>query len=123
MLPAELEPFSCARMSRVSDKSYSVYILWSDSAHRFYIGISEDPQSRLGQHNAGTQHSWTARHRPLRLIWTEKHTDYPSAKKRENELKAQKGRKELFESRINSGLRKKFFAALLCLPPVLSLLG
>src|SRR5260370_6269518 len=115
MLPAELVPFSCARMSRVSDKSYSVYILWSDSAHRFYIGISEDPQSRLGQHNAGTQHSWTARHRPWRLIWTEKHTDYPSANKRENELKAQKGGKELF---AKTGIDPALFPQLGSYPPV-----
>ncbi len=83
-------------MSRVSGKSYFVYILWSDSAHCFYIGISEDPQNRLEQHNSGTPHGWTARHRPWRLVWTEKHADYTSAKKRENDLKAQKGGKGLF---------------------------
>src|SRR5438552_1745744 len=83
-------------MSRVSDKPYFVYVLWSDSVHRFYIGISEDPQSRLQQHNSGIGHGWTARHRPWRLVWTEKHVDYTSAKKRENSLKAQKGGKEFF---------------------------
>jgi hypothetical protein len=30
-------------MSRVSGKTYYVYILWSPSERRFYIGISEIP--------------------------------------------------------------------------------
>jgi len=33
-------------MSRVSDKPYFVYVLWSKSASRFYIGISESPEIR-----------------------------------------------------------------------------
>jgi len=46
-------------MSRVSGKSYCVYVLWSSSASRFYIGISGGPQTRLKQHNAGIS-KWTS---------------------------------------------------------------
>ncbi len=61
-------------MSRVSDKRYFVYVLWSTPGRRFYIGISEDPQKRLEQHNSG-EHGWTARHRPWEVVYTEVHAD------------------------------------------------
>jgi|SRR5258708_2679685 len=92
-------------MSRVSGKPYFVYVLWSDSAHRFYIGISEDPVIRLDQHNSG-QHGWTSRLRPWRLVFTEEQPDYTSAKKRENDLKAQKGGKGFF---AKTGLDPQLF--------------
>jgi len=77
-------------MSRVSDKPYFVYVLWSPSASRFYIGISEDPKIRLIQHNAGIS-KWTARHAPWELVRVEAYLDYSSARKRELLLKRQKG--------------------------------
>ena len=51
-------PFVSPIMSRVSGKPYFVYVLWSLSGHRFYIGISEDPRVRLLQHNSGVS-TWT----------------------------------------------------------------
>jgi putative endonuclease len=92
-------------MSRVFGKPHFVYVLWSDSAHRFYIGISEDTAIRLEQHNSGL-HGWTARYRPWRLVFTEEHPDYTSAKKRENDLKAQKGGKGFF---VKTGLDPRLF--------------
>jgi putative endonuclease len=83
-------------MSRVSGKPYFVYILWSPLGRRFYIGISEDPMLRVGQHNAPENTGWTARYRPWELVYREKHPDYTSARRRENELKAQKGGRGLF---------------------------
>jgi predicted GIY-YIG superfamily endonuclease len=76
-------------MSRVWGKAYFVYVLWSEQAHRFYIGISEDPAKRLHQHNQENI-GWTARYRPWRLVYRERHPNYQSARKRELELKAQK---------------------------------
>ena len=46
-------PFYFAAMSHVSGRVYFVYVLWSVSAGKFYIGISEDPAARLQQHNSG----------------------------------------------------------------------
>lgn len=77
-------------MSRVSDKPYFVYILWSPSASRFYIGISEDPEIRLLQHNAGGS-KWTARHMPWEPVLVELYVKYSEARKREILLKKQKG--------------------------------
>ena len=84
-------------MSRVSGKPYFVYVLWSASGSCFYIGISENPPVREGQHSAGTFKSWTKRYRPWTLVLSEQHPDYRSARKREIELKAQKGGKGFFE--------------------------
>ena len=79
-------------MSRVSGKPYFVYVLWSESGKRFYIGISEDPSHRLVQHNSSDLAGWTKRHRPWELVFTEMHDNYTKARRRELELKAQKMR-------------------------------
>ncbi len=76
-------------MSRVSAKAYYVYILWSPSAGRFYIGISENPRMRLAQHNHAGR-GWTAQHAPWRVVYIEHCEDYSAAKRREQKLKAQK---------------------------------
>jgi hypothetical protein len=40
-------------MSRVTGKPYFLYLLWSISAPRFHISISENANARLLQQNAG----------------------------------------------------------------------
>ena len=77
-------------MSRVSNKPYFLYVIWSDAARRFYIGISESPAHRLEQHNQGIS-KWTAKFGPWRLVHAEQFTDYTGARKRELQLKKQKG--------------------------------
>ncbi|MBZ5511264.1 MAG: GIY-YIG nuclease family protein [Acidobacteriia bacterium] len=84
-------------MSRVSGKPYFVYILWSASGQRFYIGIGENPDARLRQHNDGTSRGWTSRHRPWELVHREVYADYRLARQRELLLKKQKGGNGLFE--------------------------
>ena len=78
-------------MSRVSNKRYFVYILWSDSGCCFYIGISIDPARRLEQHHAGAYRGWTNQYRSWILVYTEEHQQYSAARRRELTLKAQKG--------------------------------
>jgi putative endonuclease len=84
-------------MSRVSGKPYFVYVLWSESGKCFYTGIAEDPQHRLGQHNDSALKHWTARFRPWRLVYQESQPDFTTARRRENELKKQKGGRGFFE--------------------------
>ncbi len=88
-------------MSRVSDKPYFVYVLWSAFGKRFYIGISEEPPHRLEQHNIGDLAGWTKRYRPWELVLTERHPRYAEARRRELELKAQKGGRGFF---VKTGL-------------------
>jgi putative endonuclease len=76
-------------MSRVSGKAYYVYVLWSPRAGRFYVGLSENPQGRLTQHNQSGR-GWTARHAPWQLVYSEGYENYSLAKRRELQLKAQK---------------------------------
>jgi len=59
-------------MSRVSGNPYFVYVIWSDSTQRFYVGISENPQERLEQHNS-SEHGWTRRYRPRLIVHTERY--------------------------------------------------
>ncbi len=93
-------------MSRVSNKRYFVYVLWSDTGQRFYIGISEDPHKRLEQHNAGEAPRWTKRYFPWQLVFTEKRANYREARQRELELKAQKGGQGFF---LKTGLNPADF--------------
>src|SRR5690348_15678166 len=76
-------------MSRASEKRYFVYVLWSDSARCFYIGISEDPHHRLQQHKFRNSGLVVA---PCSLApcYVELKPDYRKARQRENELKKQK---------------------------------
>ncbi len=93
-------------MSRVSGKEYFLYILWSDSAQRFYTGISEDVDKRLRQHNEEPR-GWTARHRPWRLVHVERFKDFRAARERENELKQQKGGHGFFK--LTGLIKERFF--------------
>jgi putative endonuclease len=93
-------------MPRVSGKPYFLYILWSVPGKRFYIGISDNPERRLEQHNSPNQRGWTRRYQPWTLIYREEHADYGSARRRENELKAQKGGVGLF---LKTGLNPEQF--------------
>ena len=77
-------------VSRVSDKPYFLYVLWSESVRRFYTGISEDVDHRLAQHNSGVS-KWTAKFGPWRLVHSEQYSRYAEARKREIQLKRQKG--------------------------------
>jgi putative endonuclease len=95
-------------MSHVSGKPYFVYVLWSASCHRFYIGISEDPRHRLAQHNFSGR-GWSTRDAPWELVYTEEHPDYRSARLRERELKAQKGGRGFFQK---TGLDPEQFRSL-----------
>jgi putative endonuclease len=69
-------------MSRVEGKPYFLYVLWSDAGSRFYLGISEDPQRRLQQHNSGGS-VWTSRYSDWRLVHVEQYLSYSQARKRE----------------------------------------
>ncbi len=48
---------------------YNVYILYSASADRYYIGQTADINDRLKRHNAGSEKA-TAPYTPWQLIWT-----------------------------------------------------
>jgi putative endonuclease len=71
------------------DKAYQVYVI-QNAASRFYIGLSENVENRLQQHNQGLS-KWTRHRGPWRLVWTSEWLTLSEARKLENRLKAQKG--------------------------------
>ena len=70
---------------------YYTYILWSTTARRFYIGVTEDVSKRLSDHNSGIS-KWTKRYAgSWELVWQRKLDSLGEARKLENLLKRQKG--------------------------------
>jgi putative endonuclease len=73
----------------VVEKSYQVYVLQNEQG-KFYIGLSEDVDARLLQHNNG-ESKWTSKYRPWRMAWTSDAMLLSEARKLENKLKRAKG--------------------------------
>lgn len=83
-------------MSRVSDTPHFVYVLWRETGRRFYIGIS---QTRKCERSSTTRAASKVGASDIvlgRSSSNEEHPDYTSARKREIELKAQKGGRDFF---------------------------
>jgi len=68
---------------------YQVYVI-QNPAGKFYIGISENVESRLRQHNGGIS-KWTKGKGPWTLRWTSEAMSITDARKLENHLKRQRG--------------------------------
>lgn len=73
---------------------YWTYML-RNPAGKFYIGLTEDPQGRLEQHNSGRS-KWTKNRGPWKLIWQQGPMSLTEARKLENRLKRQRGGRGLF---------------------------
>ena len=69
--------------------NFSVYVL-QNADGKFYIGMSEDIEHRVQQHNIG-QSKWTKGKGPWRAIWTSEALSFSDARRLENKLKSQKG--------------------------------
>jgi len=63
-----------------------VYILRCNEGS-YYVGIATDPKDRVKEHNAGQGSSFTNKRRPVKLVYSEEHETYASARKRETQLK------------------------------------
>jgi putative endonuclease len=72
--------------------SYYVYILFSPSSNRIYIGYTSDIEGRLLSHNKLAAKGWTIRFRPWTLVHSELFTTKREAMVREKQLKSAKGR-------------------------------
>ncbi len=68
---------------------YRVYII-ENQAGKIYIGVSENIENRLLQHNAG-ESKWTAKFGPWTLNWNSYLMSLGDARKVENKMKRQKG--------------------------------
>jgi putative endonuclease len=68
---------------------YRVYVLQNEAGRR-YIGLSENPNLRLQQHNSDLS-QWTRNRGPWKLIWQSASFSLSDARKLENKLKRQGG--------------------------------
>ena len=74
---------------------YQVYVLQNEAAKR-YIGLSEDVDNRLIQHNNG-ESKWTAGKGPWSIIWKSNPMNLTDVRKLENTLKKAKGGNQFYE--------------------------
>jgi putative endonuclease len=70
--------------------SITVYVLQSMSSGNHYVGISNDLDRRMSEHNRNTSRS-TCHRGPWKLLYSEKCADYSEARKRERFLKSGPG--------------------------------
>jgi len=84
---------------------FTVYVLYSPSYNKIYIGFTSDLENRLRSHNIFASKGWTVKYRPWILIYTEIFETKTEAMKREKQLKSAKGRNYIWQvvkDRLNS---------------------
>ncbi|MBD3639305.1 MAG: GIY-YIG nuclease family protein [Crocinitomicaceae bacterium] len=69
-----------------------MYILYSTSKDRYYVGQSDNLEERLKSHNSGISR-YTAIARDWEIVHTEKFENRTDAIKRERQIKKKKSRK------------------------------
>ncbi len=71
---------------------FSVYVLYSATHNKIYIGFTSNLLARLASHNAENGKGYTHRFRPWKVIHTEQFSSKVEALGREKQLKSAKGR-------------------------------
>ncbi len=79
---------------------FIVYVLYSPSVNKFYVGYTSNLESRLLSHNQLGTKDWAKRYRPWNLVYTETYPSKSSAWKREKELKTGLGH-EIIRKMLN----------------------
>jgi len=85
---------------------WHVYVLYSLTGSKSYVGYTNDIQRRLLEHNVSEVRGFTLRYRPWILIHTESYGDRESAIAREKFFKTGRGREEIklfISNYLNSG--------------------
>ncbi|RZK52111.1 MAG: GIY-YIG nuclease family protein [Pedobacter sp.] len=77
--------------------AFTVYVLFSESFNKIYIGYTSDLVQRLLSHNFLSKKGYTIRYRPWIVIHTESFDDKTHAMKRERELKSGMGREFIWK--------------------------
>ena len=71
---------------------FSVYVLYSETFDKIYVGFTSDVEKRLIAHNHPSNKGWTKKFQPWKLIYCEQLNTKTEAMIREKQLKSQKGR-------------------------------
>ena len=78
---------------------YYVYALNSEKDNRIYVGLTENVERRLKEHNSGKSLS-TKGYRPWKLFYVEEADSLPEARLKEKKLKSGSG-KEFLKQQFN----------------------
>ena len=65
--------------------TYYIYILYSASSHKYYVGQTNDVSRRLFEHNNPIRSTFTSKHLPWELSCS-----FPVSEERSNALKVEK---------------------------------
>ena len=79
---------------------FTVYVLYSETFDKIYIGYTSDLQKRFLSHNELGTKGWTVKFRPWRIIHTEEFDTKAEAMQREKQLKSSRGRNWIREKLI-----------------------
>ena len=83
-------------MSVATDKPYYLYILKSETADRYYIGISSNPYRRHEYHNT-LEKGFTSRYRPWKLMYERQYPSKAEAQRAEKTVKRWKSRQMILQ--------------------------
>lgn len=73
--------------------NFIVYILYSASINKYYVGYTDNIERRLNEHNTGQTRYTSNTGSPWMLVYTEKYDSRTLAMKRAKEIKSKKSRK------------------------------
>lgn len=79
---------------------YKVYILYSPSHNKIYVGYTSNLEQRLLSHNELGKKGWTIPFRPWILVHSEEYDTKSEAMSREKSLKGAKGREWILNELI-----------------------
>ena len=71
---------------------HTVYVLYSETYDKIYIGRTTNLPERFKSHNKLGKKGWTIKFRPWRIVHTEEFATKAEAIQREKELKSAAGR-------------------------------
>jgi len=80
---------------------YKVYILYSQSYNKIYVGYTSNLEQRLLSHNELGKKGWTIKFRPWKLVHTESYNTKEEALLSEKRLKGAKGRDWIWNELIS----------------------
>ena len=91
--------------------NYTVYILYSETYNKIYIGHTKNLIKRFYSHNELSKKGWTIKFRPWKVIYCEYFESKTQASKKEKQLKFAKGREWIRNKIIFEYKRNGFISA------------
>ncbi len=83
---------------------YYVYVLYSVKFNKFYIGLTDNVEERIREHNSKENNGWTKSYKPWILAYYEAYLIASEARKRELSLK--------YHGKIWTELKKRILRSL-----------